>query len=1334
MVATSSRVVSTYRNFAKARLQRATAAAVECLEQRMLLSVGGSDPELVANALIGVAAGVADSLPSGFITAPDSAPIVSKDQLVSFDARTRTQKVYSVEESRAIAEQLGITLPANQTSPSMGMAISADVPGSRPAGLASIPAGKENFPLPLGFPFGTDGRTHLTDTTSWPYSPVGRQYMVFGGSGFFGSGTMIGRSFELTAGHCVYDYEGGAGWPSQITFSAAQDGTGIDGQRSTFQPYGQANWVQAWAFTGWTSSGDWNYDMGWVQLDRNLGDYTGWYGYGYSGDDNYYWNTARNTGHPGDLSWNGMQTYTQIGVPRDYGITADQLQTNTMDVFGGQSGGPLEYDQVIHGVVSSEWSSGGTRLYNMFTRMTSTKFNAIQGIMDGATAPTDYADLVDYGSWYNGDYDWFTPSTVRPGDSFTAHSVALNIGTAGAGSFTVRFRLSSDTTYDAEDYFLSDATVSSLDPFAWAYADGNGTFPSIPSGQYYLVWSIDAFGSVSEFVEGNNLGYDDNLVTVAPANDMFASRTNLGSVNSVTATGSNAWSTGETGEPAQSGAINSAWWSWTAPSNGTLSVDTFGSGLDTFLTLATGSAVNSLTVLAQNDDVGGLQSQISGTAVVAGTQYQIAVDGFDADVGAIKLNLSFIGTGEIHGTEWNDLDGDGVRDSGEPALANWRVYLDGNTNGQWDTGETSVLTDASGNYAFLGLPAGTYTVAQVLQTGWMRTYPGDPLLGIAWDGMLYDVNKSIGAAGNPRNTGVTEAVGITASAAGTVYVLNAYSGLPGGNSLYTIDPVTGLATLVGTTGLSVVTEGDLDFDPTTGVLYGMQDQQSSRMLFTINPVTGLATTVGAMEDQDMSAMAFSAAGTLYALDTSSDRVLTIDKATGATLTAVPLSTGLGAMAGMDFDRVTGELYVADSSLYYSGTNSVYRLNATTGQLTLVGPTGLTGDALSGLTVQGNGAHTVVLAAGEAVTGRDFGNRQNSAPTDIALSASSIAENQPVGTAVGTLSSSDPDAGNTFTYSLVSGTGSTDNASFSISGNQLLAAASFDFEAKSSYSIRVRTTDQGGLPFEKVFTITVTDVDEIAPTVTAIYVRGSTWASGYLSFLAANMAGSSSTYGFAIPAGSGAAQLQTLPWRNLNRISMAFSEDVSVSQAQFAIIGSVGSYSVSGFSYSSADHVATWSLSAAIGPDKLYVAVPGSGTTAVRDAAGNVLDGEWSNPTSYSQVGSTSSFPSGNGTAGGDFAFRFDVLPGDSTGGSLGKVNVADVAQTKSRSTLAVSSSSYRSDFDGNNLINVADVAYVKSKSSIYSLPVNPPVLPVFGPVFSQVSLLQELTGTSRLLV
>ena len=109
---------------------------------------------------------------------------------------------------------------------------------------------------------------------------------------------------------------------------------------------------------------------------------------------------------------------------------------------------------------------------------------------------------------------------------------------------------------------------------------------------------------------------------------------------------------------------------------------------------------------------------------------------------------------------------------------------------------------------------------------------------------------------------------------------------------------------------------------------------------------------------------------------------------------------------------------------------------------------------------------------------------NSAPTGLALSNASVAENRPSGTAVGTLSTTDPDAGNTFTYTLVGGAGSADNASFAIVGGQLTTAAAFDFEARSSYSIRVRTTDQGGLSFERSFTITVTDVNE-APTGLAL---------------------------------------------------------------------------------------------------------------------------------------------------------------------------------------------------------------------------------------------------------
>ncbi|MBM3401485.1 MAG: hypothetical protein FJY21_04080, partial [Bacteroidetes bacterium] len=105
---------------------------------------------------------------------------------------------------------------------------------------------------------------------------------------------------------------------------------------------------------------------------------------------------------------------------------------------------------------------------------------------------------------------------------------------------------------------------------------------------------------------------------------------------------------------------------------------------------------------------------------------------------------------------------------------------------------------------------------------------------------------------------------------------------------------------------------------------------------------------------------------------------------------------------------------------------------------------------------------------------------NDAPTNLASSSTSINENNAVGAVIGTLTSTDVDAGDTHTYSLVSGNGSTDNAKFTIAGNQLKAAESFDFETKSSYTVRIKTTDAGGLSFEKAVVITVVDIND-APT-------------------------------------------------------------------------------------------------------------------------------------------------------------------------------------------------------------------------------------------------------------
>jgi phosphodiesterase/alkaline phosphatase D-like protein len=115
---------------------------------------------------------------------------------------------------------------------------------------------------------------------------------------------------------------------------------------------------------------------------------------------------------------------------------------------------------------------------------------------------------------------------------------------------------------------------------------------------------------------------------------------------------------------------------------------------------------------------------------------------------------------------------------------------------------------------------------------------------------------------------------------------------------------------------------------------------------------------------------------------------------------------------------------------------------------------------------------------------------NSAPSDITLSSSSIkAGSTGTGATVGNLSTTDTDVSDSHTYTLVSGTGDTNNNDFQISGSSLQTSKTL---AAGNYSIRMRTTDSGSgnLTFDKEFTIIV----YTAPTVTT-NAAGSISASG-----------------------------------------------------------------------------------------------------------------------------------------------------------------------------------------------------------------------------------------------
>ncbi len=199
---------------------------------------------------------------------------------------------------------------------------------------------------------------------------------------------------------------------------------------------------------------------------------------------------------------------------------------------------------------------------------------------------------------------------------------------------------------------------------------------------------------------------------------------------------------------------------------------------------------------------------------------------------------------------------------------------------------------------------------------------------------------------------------------GTLYAMTSKTdagAVAGDNSLYTVNPATGAATLVGATGLSGIIEGDLGFDRTTGMLWGMFQPVtvgSSVLpgLYTINTTTGAATFAAGLQgfaygvgsSPDPSGLAFDSSGQLWILNRNASaagadnwRLLKVDKSDGSV--SQNLDTGVSTSGtdtlGLDFDT-DGNLFAAlDNGDFYS-------VNTTTGAMTMVATHGLQATGLA----------------------------------------------------------------------------------------------------------------------------------------------------------------------------------------------------------------------------------------------------------------------------------------------------------------------------------------------------------------------------------------------------
>lgn len=77
-----------------------------------------------------------------------------------------------------------------------------------------------------------------------------------------------------------------------------------------------------------------------------------------------------------------------------------------------------------------------------------------------------------------------------------------------------------------------------------------------------------------------------------------------------------------------------------------------------------------------------------------------------------------------NGFKWNDLNGNGIRDTGEPGIEGVYIYIDLDGDERIDIGEPTAKTDINGNYKLNFPGPGTYTVREVIAPGFTQTLPG----------------------------------------------------------------------------------------------------------------------------------------------------------------------------------------------------------------------------------------------------------------------------------------------------------------------------------------------------------------------------------------------------------------------------------------------------------------------------------------------------------------------------------------------------------------------------------------------------------------------------------
>lgn len=271
--------------------------------------------------------------------------------------------------------------------------------------------------IPYGKILDSDDRTQIMNPKVWPYIAVARIYTVYhnvlnqvDGKNhtlrFVGTGFLAGPNLLVTAGHCVYgdvskessggkDFEDNIDnprFPDEVMVYAGLNGYG---EKSTsYAYYAEASIINI--KKEYYESPSFDHDWSAVQLDRDLGNITGYF------DKICDWYSENHSvysyGYPGDKPDTMWETYGNLIGNSTYNYYYN------LDTVGGQSGSPVfmvddngkAYVCGIHTL--------GTPTYNGGTIINSFIYHYLNSFIRyhnyehkvGTIAPTDYGFANSY--------------------------------------------------------------------------------------------------------------------------------------------------------------------------------------------------------------------------------------------------------------------------------------------------------------------------------------------------------------------------------------------------------------------------------------------------------------------------------------------------------------------------------------------------------------------------------------------------------------------------------------------------------------------------------------------------------------------------------------------------------------------------------------------------------------------------------------------------------------------------------------------------------------------------------------------------------------------------